>query len=465
MTRSLYHSLLQALQTEAVVLATVIEVSGSTPREIGAKMFVKASGEIQGTIGGGAGEAKVIHQALQVLETGIKQRVEIDLSGNRQVGAQERPKEGICGGKMQVWLERWSGSEARSIVQQIIMALEAGQSITLVTPLAFDRSPWVEIDRGCEAVDYCDGVDPPKSPLLRGTLNHSNPVPPLLRAARGDQISSMDGGDRGCEAVDYCDGVDPPKSPLLRGTLNHSNPVPPLLRAARGDQISSMDGGDRGCEAVDYCDGVDPPKSPLLRGTLNHSNPVPPLLRGTRGDQIAEVLQPLPTVLIIGAGHCGIQLAKIADMAGFQVMVQDDRVEWANTDHYPQATQIFTTSIETTIAQLNHHSALYVALLTRGYQYDVQALKAMMTQAIPYRYIGMMGSRRRVLQVFQAVQAMALDGETEASEPLISQLISQWLQQIYAPIGLDIGALTPEEIAVSIVAEMIAIRRQQFPLQ
>ncbi|MBD2327924.1 XdhC family protein [Alkalinema sp. FACHB-956] len=231
--------------------------------------------------------------------------------------------------------------------------------------------------------------------------------------------------------------IDPPKSPLKRGTLN-----------------------------------IDPPKSPLKRGTLINNNPVPPLFlalaarsAGARGNQncegealdaFVEVIQPQPTVLIIGAGHCGIQLAKVADIAGFQVMVQDDRRDWANADHYPQATRIFTTSIAETIAQLNHHSALYIALLTRGYQHDVQALQAIMTKAIPCHYIGMMGSQRRVQQVLQAVQAQVAQEFSELSE----LQISQWLQHIHAPIGLDIGALTPEEIAVSITAEMIQIRRR-----
>ncbi|OUC14043.1 MAG: hypothetical protein B0A82_13540 [Alkalinema sp. CACIAM 70d] len=411
MVRSFYQLFLNTLQTEAVVLATVIEVSGSTPREIGAKMFVNAAGKIQGTIGGGAGEAKVIQHALQVLETGVKQRVEIDLSGHLKAANPISPKEGICGGRMGVWLERWAGNEARAIVQEILTALEAGRSITLVTPYGSERSPWI-----------VDQFDPPKSPFKRGTLSSINPVP-LLRGARGDQNCEGDEIDRTCGFASHGEGDDPPKSPFKRGTLINNNLVPPLFLALAARSAGAR--GDQNC-------------------------------KGEALDAFVEVIQPQPTVLIIGAGHCGIQLAKVADIAGFQVMVQDDRRDWANADHYPQATRIFTTSIEETIAQLNYHAALYIALLTRGYQHDVQALQAIMTKAIPCRYIGMMGSQRRVQQVLQAVQAKVAQEFSELSE----LQISQWLQHIHAPIGLDIGALTPEEIAISITAEMIQIRHR-----
>jgi xanthine dehydrogenase accessory factor len=133
-------------------------------------------------------------------------------------------------------------------------------------------------------------------------------------------------------------------------------------------------------------------------------------------------------------------------------MVQDDRPEWANPDHYPQATQIFTASIRAAIAHLATNTQLYAALVTRGYQYDLEALQALLQRDQPCQYIGMIGSRKRVQQVYQALMNTGIS--------------KNQLQSIHAPIGLDIGALTPEEIAVSICAELILVRRggTGFPL-
>ncbi|MCY7393310.1 MAG: XdhC family protein [Leptolyngbyaceae cyanobacterium CAN_BIN12] len=308
-----YRHLVQILETEPIALATVISIKGSVPREVGAKMVIWEEGRTFGTIGGGAGEAKVIQQAKTVLATGDKQRVEIDLSGSPQ-----RATQGVCGGMMQVLVERWSGDWAIALIDQILTHLEAGQPITLVTPLTSPSLPYL--------------ITP-----------HSAPPP-------------------------------------------HS--------------ISS---------------------------TL-----------------FTEILQPSPLLLIVGAGHIGEQLAKVIHLIGFQVAVQDDRPEWANRDRYPQASHIFNESIIETLAQLTRHLQLSVALVTRGYQYDLVALQALLHREIPCDYIGMIGSQKRVKQVYQALEADTAKDKLAA---------------IYAPIGLDIGALTPAEIAVSIAAELIWVRR------
>ncbi len=304
-----YRQFAQWLTQEPVVLATVTRVHGSVPREVGAKMIV-CSDRIFGTIGGGAGEAKAIQQSLIVLETGQKQRIEIDLTG-----APQRETQGICGGKMQVWLERWSGEAAITLVQSILHLLSE-QTVTLVTPFDTDRAPY-----------------------------------------------------------------------------------------------------------------------------LVH------LAESTPPNAFVETLQPPPTLLIIGAGHVGESLAKVAHLIGFQIMVQDDRPEWANSQRYPDAAGIFNDPIDQVVEQFSIHSNLYVALVTRGYQYDLAALEGLLNRDITYAYIGMIGSEKRVRQVYQA---LAKIGISESK-----------LKGIYAPIGLEIGALTPEEIAVSIAAELISVRRRE----
>ncbi len=158
-----------------------------------------------------------------------------------------------------------------------------------------------------------------------------------------------------------------------------------------------------------------------------------------------ETFEPPPTLLIVGAGHVGIQLAKVAHMIGFQIVVQDDRPEWANPEHYPQASRVLTGEVKGAIATLNPHQNLYAALVTRGYTYDLKALQHLLQRSIPCQYIGMIGSEKRVRQVYGAI--------AQAGIP------KQKLTNIYGPIGLDIGALTPEEIAVSIGAELIMVQR------
>ena len=140
-----YQQLAQAMVKSPVVLATVTHIKGSVPREVGAKMFVCSDGCIGGTIGGGAGEAKVITQALKVLETGEKQFIEIDLSGT-----QTRETQGVCGGRMQVWLERWAGKDAIVLVHQILDILNSGQAGALVTPFDSAGFPYVRLS-------YSDG--------------------------------------------------------------------------------------------------------------------------------------------------------------------------------------------------------------------------------------------------------------------------------------------------------------------
>lgn len=305
-----FEQLAQALTTGPAVMATVVSVRGSVPREVGARLVVDAQGQAFNTIGGGAGEAKVIVQAQTMLQTGKSQMVEIDLTG-----APNRQTQGVCGGRMRVWLGRWQGEEALALAQTIVERLQAGQSVTLVTPLDGNGTPYLS----------------------------ETPV-----------------------------DLDP--------------------TIAFGD-----------------------------------------------------TLQPPPLLLIVGAGHVGVQLAKVAHLAGFSIAVQDDRPDWANERLYPQATYRLAQPIEPALSALADHQNLYAALVTRGYTYDLEALTQLLQRPIPCAYIGMIGSEKRVRQVYQTLEQSGLPRSSFAN--------------IYGPIGLDIEALTPEEIAVSITAELIMVRR------
>ena len=160
-------------------------------------------------------------------------------------------------------------------------------------------------------------------------------------------------------------------------------------------------------------------------------------------NQFIETIQPSPILLLVGGGHIAVALARIAHFAGFQIAVQDDRPEFITPQRFPQATYLFS-SIDRALNKLATHSQIYIALVTRGYTQDIAALQAILAKPLTYQYIGAIGSQKRIRMIHQE---------------LAKQEISLEIANFYAPIGLDIGALTPQEIAVSICGELIKVRR------
>jgi xanthine dehydrogenase accessory factor len=156
-----------------------------------------------------------------------------------------------------------------------------------------------------------------------------------------------------------------------------------------------------------------------------------------------EVVEPQPTLIVVGAGHIAVPLARMGKMLSFEVIVLDDREKFANRERFPEADRVIAADFGPTLAQLKITRATYVIIITRGHQYDEEAL--MEVADSPAAYIGMIGSRRRVQAVRHNLEQVGFDGEK--------------LERVRAPIGLEIGAETPEEIAVSIIAEVIAVRR------
>jgi xanthine dehydrogenase accessory factor len=134
-------------------------------------------------------------------------------------------------------------------------------------------------------------------------------------------------------------------------------------------------------------------------------------------------------------------------MVGFQVVVIDDRTEFANREYFPQADEIWVEEFEWVGAKIEPDEQTYMVIVTRGHMHDYTVLKQVLP--IECRYIGMIGSRRKRDLIYkQLIQ----DGHTQEE-----------LDRIYAPIGLAINAETPEEIAVSIVAELIQVRGEGRP--
>lgn len=156
-----------------------------------------------------------------------------------------------------------------------------------------------------------------------------------------------------------------------------------------------------------------------------------------------EILEPQAQLLVIGAGHIAKPLAHFGKVVGFEVVVVDDRDKYANRERFPDADQVIAADFGPTLHDFPLTPATYVVIITRAHTYDEEALRIILDK--PSAYIGMIGSRRRVQTVFRALAAEGYD--------------RQKLAEIHAPIGLDIGSETPEEIALSVIAEVVTVRR------
>jgi xanthine dehydrogenase accessory factor len=156
-----------------------------------------------------------------------------------------------------------------------------------------------------------------------------------------------------------------------------------------------------------------------------------------------EPVEPAPQLYIIGAGHVGQQLAHVARPVGFRIHVLDDREKFANDQRFPDADEIIVDSIPDWLHKAEIPPSAYVVVVTRGHTHDLDALRALAARDL--RYVGLIGSRAKVKKIYDAL--------AEEGMPI------ECLQRVHAPIGLDIGGVSPEEIAISIVAELIAVRR------
>jgi xanthine dehydrogenase accessory factor len=157
-----------------------------------------------------------------------------------------------------------------------------------------------------------------------------------------------------------------------------------------------------------------------------------------------EPILPIASLYILGAGHVAHSVHKIARLAGFETVIIDDRQAYANRERFPDAREVIADDFERAMTKVEPDENSYVVIVTRGHRDDMRCLRwAVDTRA---RYIGMIGSKRKVISVYTELEKQGVPREK--------------LERVNAPIGLEIGAITPEEIAVAIVAEMIAVRRK-----
>ena len=186
-------------------------------------------------------------------------------------------------------------------------------------------------------------------------------------------------------------------------------------------------------------DELDPRTVAELTGNLNDKKPN--LLKGL----IIEPIVPSSVLHIYGAGHISQSISKIAKMVGFYVTIIDDRQDFANKERFPEADEIIVDDFDFLSQHLTANGEPYAIIVTRGHKHDAIVLEEVLK--VPHRYIGMIGSKRKVHIIYEALKAKSVD------EGLLAA--------VHAPIGIDINAETPEEIALSIVSEVVKIRGSQ----
>lgn len=157
-----------------------------------------------------------------------------------------------------------------------------------------------------------------------------------------------------------------------------------------------------------------------------------------------EVMLAPPKLVVVGAGHIAVPLVKMAKVLDFYVIVLDDRLMYVNRERFPDADEVLVSDMAQALKEMALTPSTYIVLITRGHKYDEPCLREIIhSQA---KYIGMIGSRRRIKACFQRFRDQ-------------DKIAEEVIERVYAPIGLDIATETPAEIALSILAEIIKVRR------
>ena len=183
----------------------------------------------------------------------------------------------------------------------------------------------------------------------------------------------------------------------------------------------------------------------LLFDLTDSSNLETGLICGGKVEIFIEPILATPTAFIFGAGHVSKAISKIATLAGFNTVIIDNRVQFANSERFPEAVEIYSSTFEEAFDKIKPNEFSYLVVVTRGHLEDQNVLRwAVQT---PARYIGMIGSQFKKKSIFHNLKE---EGITDAQ-----------LSRVFSPMGIDIQAILPEEIAVSVVAQLIATRRSR----
>ena len=344
-------------ENETLAIATIVSTLGSTPREVGAKMVVTASGGILGTVGGGCGEAEVRREAVRVIRSRKPAMVRVELMDDI-----ESNSPAVCGGILNVFVDPWWHDAGNPICAQLtdelLQVREQGVAAVLATIVAAE-----------EAGDAAPGQ---KCLIRNGIVRTSD--------------------------------------------INNSRLLEEVIREAE------------------------------LRLQKEECRQVMLTLPETerKVEVFFDVIPAVRKAVIVGAGHLAIPLVQFAKILGFHITVIDDRVMYANRERFPDVEEVLVGDMAEILRGLEITPQTYIVLITRGHQFDEPCLREIIHS--PAKYIGMIGSRRRIKACF-----IRFRDEEGIPEEL--------LKRVHAPIGLDIKAESPEEIALAIVAEMVKVRR------
>jgi len=230
----------------------------------------------------------------------------------------------------------------------------------------------------------------------------------------------------------------------VRGSIPSFKTAKMLVRDD-GSIVGTIGGG---CVEADVwqaaCEVMESEKPRTLTFDLNQDPRYDTgLVCGGTLEVFVEPILPPALLYVFGAGHVSLSLCQAAANAGFDVTVVDDRSSYATKDRFPAAREVLALDFDQATQKLDPNESSYIVIVTRGHRDDMRILRwAVQTRA---RYVGMIGSKRKVIEISKALQ----------NEGIPEHLF----ERVHAPIGLDIGAITPEEIAVAITAELIAVRR------
>ena len=249
----------------------------------------------------------------------------------------------------------------------------------------------------------------------------------------------------GSERILIAPGDAAADAPLVRALSEagrRSGVLATLVRANDGSTGRTIavwdDGTDDGDLGSHHAEAVL-----RAREVLSDRQPRPRIVRLSSGAELfLEPREPAPEVIVVGGGHVGLALATAAKFAGYRIAVIDDRDEFASRDRFPGVDALVVGDIERSLAEYPVAEASAIVIVTRGHKYDYQALAV--AARSPAFYVGLMGSRRKVALIYRQLIDDGVPPER--------------LRDIHAPIGLNIGAVSPEEIAISIVAEITMAR-------
>jgi len=403
MSKELYLNILDSLaRRQRLALATVVDRSGSGPREAGASMAIKDSGESLGTVGGGILEAQVLAAAKVVLRMPHSVCLTFSLTA-KEVAAGGM----LCGGRMEVLIDVLDGRDPGilQIFEKIVAAQDEGRGAWLIRSIHPEETAHVVI------------------------APESNPILDYEHEASLSRLRENDNFNMHCSISNISCNIHDSGNP---------EPMLPVVRSSVRTGLGFIDEDSLDAGTLDMTELT----MEMLKQKCHRAEAV--LI--TCGD-VRYLLQPvvLPgRVIIAGAGHVAQELATLCHFIGLRTIVLDDRREFAGRDRFPSAEEIVISpeSFQGCFQGMEIDGDCLIVIVTRGHEHDRNVLaQALRTGA---GYVGMIGSRKKRDAIYRALRGDGFSPED--------------LARVHCPIGIDIGARTPAEIAVSIAAELIALR-------